>query len=312
MVIGWRKIIVLFFACAAVQTSRHKQLLVKTFIATVVITMICSYLSFYFPTGFESKGVPGIIVKNHATQGMFFAVGSLLAAVYLRYFQTSTFQKIFLYCLIIAVLINLTNITIGRSGYVVALTAFSVFAFMALRINLVARMSFTAIVLVSTAALFLVTTVSGERISLAVKEFTNASQLTTGDPGSMGVRFIWWRHSIDMVKEHPLIGIGTGGFERGLDKQVQGLTGPTAIRTNDPHNQYLKILVEHGTVGLLIFFGILISPFFIRNLGEPYKVAGLAVMISWAATSLANSHFSTFHEGHFIWFWLGAMLSPEK
>jgi hypothetical protein len=32
-------------------------------------------------------------------------------------------------------------------------------------------------------------------------------------------------------------------------------------------------------------------------------------MIGWCATSLANSHFSTFVEGRLLFFWLGAMLA---
>ena len=34
-----------------------------------------------------------------------------------------------------------------------------------------------------------------------------------------------------------------------------------------------------------------------------------AALIGWCATSLANSHFSTFVEGRLLFFWLGAMLA---
>jgi hypothetical protein len=34
-----------------------------------------------------------------------------------------------------------------------------------------------------------------------------------------------------------------------------------------------------------------------------------AALVGWCATSLANSHFSTFAEGRLLFFWLGAMLA---
>jgi hypothetical protein len=35
-------------------------------------------------------------------------------------------------------------------------------------------------------------------------------------------------------------------------------------------------------------------------------------VIGWCATSLANSHFSTFVEGRLLFFWLGAMLADRS
>ena len=54
------------------------------------------------------------------------------------------------------------------------------------------------------------------------------------------------------------------------------------------------------------------SAFTVKNVSQPYRLIVLTTLTGWCATSLANSHFSTFHEGHFIWFWLGAMLALEK
>ena len=115
-----------------------------------------------------------------------------------------------------------------------------------------------------------------------------------------------------MIKKNPVFGIGTGAFEEGLNLEIKDLAGPAATKTNDPHNQYLKIMVEQGLIGFVAFLGVIFSAFVARNASQPYRLVGLAVLLSWCATSLANSHFSTFHEGHFIWFWLGAMLASEK
>ena len=43
----------------------------------------------------------------------------------------------------------------------------------------------------------------------------------------------------------------------------------------------------------------------------PYRQLAVAALIGWCATSLANSHFSTFVEGRLLFFWLGAMLATQ-
>jgi hypothetical protein len=41
----------------------------------------------------------------------------------------------------------------------------------------------------------------------------------------------------------------------------------------------------------------------------PYRQPAPAAMMGWCATSLVNSHFSTFVESRLLFCWLGAMLA---
>jgi O-antigen ligase len=82
--------------------------------------------------------------------------------------------------------------------------------------------------------------------------------------------------------------------------------------SHDPHNQFLKIAAEHGLLGLLIFLALLVSAFRQRGAPPPYRLLGLGVLAAWCASSLFNSHFSTFAEGRFIWLWLGACLAAAQ
>jgi O-antigen ligase len=116
-----------------------------------------------------------------------------------------------------------------------------------------------------------------------------------------------WRNSVRMIRDRPIFGVGTGGFLDGYRAYVQGVSGWTGFETGDPHNQFLKILGEQGLIGLAAFLF-----FIVRSLTcpapAPYRQLAAAALIGWCATSLANSHFSTFVEGRLIFFWLGAML----
>jgi O-antigen ligase len=111
-----------------------------------------------------------------------------------------------------------------------------------------------------------------------------------------------------MIRDRPIFGVGTGGFQDGYRPYVAGVTGWQGYETGDPHNQFLKIQGEQGIVGLaaLLFF---IFSALTCSAPMPYRQLAAAALIGWCATSLANSHFSTFVEGRLLFFWLGAMLA---
>lgn len=311
MVIGWRKILILPIIFCAISSTEHKHLLLKTFLATSIVSLVWSFLSYLFPEIVAYKTAPGIIVKNHATQGMFFGVAIFIALIFQDSAAISRKSRLLLFLFIGLALYNIMTITFGRSGYLVTAMLIMIFTLQRIRSYSFLKQGLViALVASMLLGMFMSSKVSRDRIQLGVNEFTQLK--SEGDAGSMGVRHYWWKHSLNMIKQNPILGIGTGAFGEGLKNEVKNLSGPIATKTNDPHNQYLKIAVEQGITGLLLFFSVIFCAFISRNISNPFRLVGLGVLISWCATSLASSHFSTFHEGHFIWFWLGAMLSPEK
>jgi O-antigen ligase len=57
------------------------------------------------------------------------------------------------------------------------------------------------------------------------------------------------------VRQHPLVGVGTGGFGPAYAKRVEGTAMPPL---GQPENQYLLTTVQFGVVGLavlLVLFG---------------------------------------------------------
>ncbi|MBI1175186.1 MAG: hypothetical protein GC139_07970 [Sideroxydans sp.] len=66
---------------------------------------------------------------------------------------------------------------------------------------------------------------------------------------STGERLEFYYNTLMLVRQHPLFGVGTGGFAAAYAKQVQG-TGITP--THNPHNEYLLVTVQVGLPGLLL------------------------------------------------------------
>lgn len=124
-----------------------------------------------------------------------------------------------------------------------------------------------------------------------------------------------WDHAMDLFEEHPVFGIGFGGF---------GFTVPAGELT-DTHNFYMKTLSEEGVVGIVllafVFLRALLSGWrlyrrgaspFQQGLGFGFLGAVIACMI----TNLFGDRFSYFALGGYFWvFWglvdRGFLLSRE-
>jgi len=73
---------------------------------------------------------------------------------------------------------------------------------------------------------------------------------------SVGSRLEYWRNSLGIVKQHPWVGVGTGGFVHAYAEKVEG----TQMRpTRNPHNQYLLTTVEVGAGGLVLLLFLFVQ-----------------------------------------------------
>jgi len=79
--------------------------------------------------------------------------------------------------------------------------------------------------------------------------------------GSMVQRFEYWRTSLLLIRQHPLIGIGTGDLPGAFAEQYQKMN--TNLSTQNrlrSHNQYLSITIAFGIIGLAWFIFIMFYP----------------------------------------------------
>jgi O-antigen ligase len=311
MAIGWSKLLLVPIALSLFADTRWKSRFLKTFVGVVAVCSVISFGLWLFqidlPVASQERG---IFLRNHATQGMAFAVGAFGAFLLAMESGAGRLRRLYVLGGLL-LLANIALVTTGRSGYLVAMVcavgAVSGYVFFGHR-RLGARGIVAAVLLVvSVAGMLLLAPTSRERMLQGVQEVENYDQAK--EVTSMGIRMIFWKNAIEMIRERPLLGYGTGAFGTAYDHKIEGRTGVAATPAGDPHNQYMKITAENGVVALLVFLGFLVAAAR-QPCAAPYRMIGLCVLASWCATSLFNSHFSTFNEGNFIYAWLGIMLAP--
>ena len=140
-----------------------------------------------------------------------------------------------------------------------------------------------------TVALLSVSKTSSDRINLAITEFKQSEQNSTKNIyTSVGQRLIFWKNTIDMLPQYFVFGVGTGGFQAAYTKQVLDKTGLDALITQDPHNQYLKILIEQGVIGLLLYLSMIVRVLIQSNKDASKFVLFSTVLYIWLILSLIH------------------------
>lgn len=308
---GWRKFMMLPIAAAIFMNApQGKQKLINIFWFACILLAIYSFLHFFIPTFSIKNTPPGIVVRNHATQGLFFSVAVIIALSNLKYSKHTNFLKIMSVVSIPLFVINISMISTGRSGYVALIVMLISFIFIFFKeLTLVKKLLISTLTLFLLVSIFLMSSVSNHRIEQAKNEFSTG--VITPEFTSVGLRLIFWKNTIELVPNYFLIGTGAGGFEKAYAQHVSKENGVAATITGDPHNQYLKIMVEHGLIGLIIFMSVIFLLSKQKN-SEQFKLIGIPTLLAICCTSLVNSHFSTFNEGQLIWILAGSLLASES
>ena len=153
---GWRKILFLPLATALFDEDFWKYRLVSIF---VVITTICaalSFLSLCLDLAVYKYPV-GIIIRNHATQGIMFSVAAYSAGILLllKAREIGQYEKLGALLSIVILITNVVYVTPGRSGYLalIVLTITLAIAYMFINKKLLVPMvilAFISVLLLSS------------------------------------------------------------------------------------------------------------------------------------------------------------------
>ena len=126
----------------------------------------------------------------------------------------------------------------------------------------------------------------------------------------MGIRAVFYENTVELIRERPWFGLGSGAFGEAYTAHVRGkYTDWRAMPSGDPHNQYLYVLAEQGIVGLMAFLSFIALALADRGDRGPTRLIAIGMLLAWCATSMLSSHFQTFSEGHLLAFFLAAMLA---
>lgn len=152
-----------------------------------------------------------------------------------------------------------------------------------------------------------------ERVSLVGAEY-QAWQPNHGKDTSTGQRLDFYYNTLQIVQQHPLFGVGTGGFPAAFARQVQGTE---VLLTKNPHNEYLMITVQTGVVGLALLLYLFYAMWrYAPQLGTRFeRDAARGLVLAYMVNCLFNSALLDHADGLFFAFMTAvffAGMSREK
>jgi len=241
------------FAWAAAALAVRKRAL-TFFIAAIVLNLALSYGS-----AFQLwESLPGVYSKPHSpigfrlsvTHNLLVSLAAFLFLLLARELRTTRPRAALLaLALALACILNVLLVVIGRTGYVVVAALvlyFSTTVAGGRRSVLVAAMLMTTLF----ASAYFVS------YHFATRAQDVASDLAQWKPGagdetSVGQRLGYYRTTLEVIRDHPLTGVGTGGFAQAYAQKVRGTP---ARATENAHNDYLMIAAQAGilALGLLV------------------------------------------------------------
>lgn len=124
------------------------------------------------------------------------------------------------------------------------------------------------------------------RYSEGIKEIRNW-EYGRYDVTSMGIRMQYAATSLRIIADHPLSGVGTGGFEHAYREKT---AGTEAFPSDNPHNQYLLTAAQLGLPGLAILLAMFVVLWRAASRLPPAEqTLARGLLLAYAVANLFNS-----------------------
>jgi O-antigen ligase len=144
-----------------------------------------------------------------------------------------------------------------------------------------------------------------DRSALASAELEQWRAGRSDPESSTGVRMNYYKTTAEIIRDHPLLGVGTGGFVVAYREKIRGTNLPEA---NNPHSQYLLTAAQLGVVGLLALIAMFAVMWWqAGRLVPPERIAARGLVLTIAVGSLLNSFLIDHTEG-MLFAWMAGVL----
>ena len=278
---------------------------IYAFLAAIALTELLSYLVWFEVIGEFRKAsfdnpTP---FMSHISYNPFLAFAIYLVAYEIFINKQLSKLMLWVYSFFTVIMVFNMFITQGRSGQV---AFFALTGILILQYFKGQRIKALIVALILIPGIFLTAYQTSplfeRRANLAIKEVVNYDiEYVVGNQfvnSSVGARILFAANSWEIIKENPLLGVGTGDFPSEY-KKISEILSPGGPYITNPHNMYILVLTQLGVVGLLsmlsiFYFQIKISfagsNKFVRDVGFSLPFLFLVIML---ADSYLLGHFTS-------------------
>lgn len=258
------------------------------------------------------------IFHSHITQNNMMAFAVFLALIEWREANTKT-QMLGWGLFVILGIINIVFMVQGRTGYLILLVLVGWFGWTTLErvirrrdLNLgwQKKWLFLFVLFLGAVGTYHISSRLHDRAALVISEYQAWMQNNSGNT-SIALRLDFYSNAFGIVKDNPLLGVGTGGFAAAYAQQVQDRDD---LLTRNPHNEYLNIAVQAGSVGLVFLLLLFYTLWrYAPLLPTPLEQdAARGLVLAYLVNCMINSALMDHADGLFFAFMTGVLFSRLK
>jgi len=303
----YTKLFFILVGLSLIKDRKWQKLGINIFCVAMLITLLLSLTSVIFPLNFI-KGTSGgasnnhFVFKDHIAQNLLMSYFVLVMLVKSQETPSIVNKYISIGIAFLAI-IDIVFFVQGRTGYIslaANILLFLVYFSPSKKIGLN-----IAVTVLASFLLFSFSKNFTSRIELAATEFQNkdSKQLT-----SVGQRVEFFTKSLELIKEKPILGWGTGSYAQQFCRVAISDEWCQAGKFH-PHNQFMAIGVQLGLLGVGIFIYFLWSAIEIaRKLDLSQKVLALGLIATLIVDSFLHAPLFLVSEAQFFIIMLGLLL----
>lgn len=315
----YKKLLLIPLAAPFFYQQEHKALILKWLFASLLLGLSVSYLNFFGLTSIGDCPSCGSTMRNYITLGVLNCLLFIMSSVF-SYVTKTLSYKIFFLSVAIASALNVALVLPSRTAQLLLLAlivslpaAVWVFDRHAGRQKIyLALLSTLAIVSILFAAISLN---QGSRLGDSLKKISlhkGESFTSTDSAVSVDVRFEFYRKTLGLIVERPLLGWGAGGQEPEFKRlSEQGVTANERFIFANPHNEYLTWAVQTGLLGLACFLCWLFIVWrqALRIEDPAHKLIMMGWLLIFTLGSFLNSFLLDFSEGYMTVLLIAVLMS---
>jgi O-antigen ligase len=292
-----------------IRDKKTQQYAFGGFLSATVLILALSYLIWLnvLPPTKIFKGSPDnpMVFKLHITQNLFMAFGAFMFALYARHASSRLWKNLcIVFCL--TAIFNVLFMVHGKTGHVVlsVLIIYFLFDWFRLKGLLVGFLVLVSLwgigYSVSSGALRHGT----DMIIQQMFSWNESKKARSGFP--VEERLEWYATSIQIIKENPFFGTGTGSFKKVYAHKA---SNSQSLITVNPHNEYLMIAVQLGLVGLGVWLYLFYRQFILADqLPSPFeKAVAQGLVLTILTASMVTSTLID-HSERLFYIWMSALL----
>ena len=290
MLMKYRELLFIPVLISFLTTEGYRCWVWKAFVVASVLILLISYLMYFGILDLNKLGDPSL--KSRITHSICISFFAFFCAH--KAYDGKHYRKLY-WVLLVLCMYNLFFMVEGRTGQLIAVLLVLLFGMQRFTKKV---LLLTVLIMTMLLALFLTFSDKAARINEGIAS-TQAYLQSHPEKTefSMGQRFTFWKYSLKLIAEKPLLGYGTGSFAN----EYQRVASSELFVTKNPHNEFLMIGVQLGLLGLSIYLGFLISQYHsAKKLLNKEKWFAQGILLSLVVTSFFNTPLMDHAEGH--WF----------